>query len=58
MYFNYNRLLNIMIVAILSLIIIVTLLFFIKVSKKPHPYKEGVDIFDTYAPYNPWSKAR
>jgi hypothetical protein len=47
-----------MIVAILSLIIIVTLLFFIKVSKKPHPYKEGVDIFDTYAPYNPWSKAR
>lgn len=58
MYLNYNKLLNIMIIAILSLMVMITLLFFIKTSKKPHPYKEGADIFDTYSPYDPWSKAR
>jgi len=58
MYLNYNKLLNVMIIAILSLIVIIMLLFFIKTSNKPHPYKEGVDIFDTYAPYIPWSRAR
>ena len=58
MYLNYNKLLNVMIIAILSLLVMITLLFFIKISKKPHPYNGGVDIFDTYAPYNPWSKAR
>ena len=58
MYINYNKMLNFMIIAILSLIIIIMFLFFIKTSKKPHPYNEGANIFDTYAPYNPWSKAR
>jgi len=58
MYLNYNKLLNIMIVAILSLIVMTTLLFFMKFAKKPHPYNEGVDIIDSYAPYNSWSKAR
>lgn len=57
MYLNYNKLMNIMIVAILSLIVMITLLIFIKVAKKPHPYNEGVDINDTYAPYVPWNKA-
>lgn len=58
MYFNYNKLLNIMIIAILSLIVMITLLLFMKIAKKPHPYHGGADISDTYAPYNPWSKAR
>jgi len=58
MYLNYNKLLNIMIVAILSLIVMVTLLLFMKVAKRPHPYHEGADMTDTYAPYNPWTRAR
>lgn len=58
MYFNENKLLNIMIVAILSLMVMITLLFFMKIAKKPHPYSDGADIVDTYAPYNPWNKAR
>jgi len=58
MYLNYNKFLNIMIVAILSLIVMITLLIFIKVAKNPHPYNDGADIVDTYAPYKPWSKAR
>ncbi len=58
MYLNYNKLLNIMIVAILSLIVMITLLLFMKAVKKPHPYNEGADIEDTYAPYNSWNKAR
>lgn len=55
---NYNKLLNIIFVAILSLIVIITLLLFMKIAKKPHPYHEGADIIDTYAPYSPWNKAR
>ncbi len=58
MYLNYNKLLNIMIVAILSLIVVITLLLFMKVSKQPHPFNDGADIEDTYTPYNAWSKAR
>ena len=58
MYLNYNKLLNIMIVAILSLLVMITLLLFTKVAKKPHTYNDGADIIDTYAPYNPWNKAR
>jgi len=57
MYLNYNKLLNIMIIAILALLVMITLLLFSKVAKKPHPYQEGADIIDTYAPYNPWNKA-
>jgi len=58
MYLNYNKIMNIMIVAILSLLVMITLLLFIKIAKTPHPYNEGADIKDTYAPYNSWSKAR
>lgn len=58
MYFNYNKLMNIMIVAILSLIVMITLLLFMKIAKNPHPYSEGANINDTYAPYSPWHKAR
>jgi len=58
MYLNYNKFLNIMIVAILSLIVMITLLRFMKIAKSPLPYHGGADMTDTYAPYNPWSKAR
>ncbi len=58
MYLNYNKLLNIMIVAILSLIVMITLLLFMKIAKKQHPFNQGADIVDTYAPYTPWNKAR
>lgn len=58
MYLNYNKFLNIMIVAILSLIVMIILLLFMKIAKTPHPYNGGADIVDTYAPYTPWSKAR
>ena len=58
MYINYNKFLNLMIIAILSLLVMIILLLFTKVAKKPHPYNEGTDIIDSYAPYNPWNKAR
>lgn len=47
-----------MIVAIISLAVMITLLVFIKMTKKPHPYSDGVDISDTYSPYAPWSRAK
>ncbi len=58
MYINYNRLQNIMIFAIISLVVMITLLIFIKIAKKPHPYNDGVDMSDTYSPYSPWSRAK
>jgi hypothetical protein len=58
MYLNYNKLLNILIVAILSLIVMITLLLFMKIAKKPHLFHDGADIEDTYTPYNSWRKVR
>lgn len=57
MYLNNNKYLNVMILGIITLIVIITLLIFVKVVKNPHPYKDGADITDTYAPYIPWNKA-
>lgn len=58
MYPDMNKILNILVIAILSMIVLITLLFFIRVSDKAHPYINGVDIRDSYAPYNPWEKAK
>jgi len=57
MYSDMNKILNILVIAILSMIVLISLLFFIRVSDKTHPYINGADISDTYAPYNPWNKA-
>jgi len=58
MYLDYNKLMNVMIAAVLSLIVMITLIFFIKIAKAPHPYNNGADIEDTYSPYTSWKKAR
>jgi len=58
MYSDMNKILNILVIAILSMIVLISLLFFIRVSDKSHPYMNGVDIRDTYSPYNPWNKAK
>jgi len=58
MYLESNKILNILVVAILIMIVMISLLFFIKVSDKTHPYINGADINDTYAPYYPWSRAK
>jgi hypothetical protein len=47
-----------LVIAILSMIVLISLLFFIRVSDKSHPYMNGADIRDSYAPYNPWNKAK
>ena len=57
MYLNYNKLMNILIVAVISLAVMVTLLFFMQIAKKPHPYHDGADIEDSYFPYTSWKKA-
>lgn len=58
MYFDINKMLNILIIAMLSLVAIITLLFFLKISDKSHPYYQGVDIKDIYQPYQSWSRLR
>ncbi len=58
MYSDMNKILNMLVIAILSMIVLISLLFFIRVSDKSHPYMNGADIRDTYAPYNPWNKAK
>ncbi|HOP64004.1 MAG TPA: hypothetical protein PK358_11980 [Spirochaetota bacterium] len=58
MYPDMNKILNMLVIAILSLIVVITLLFFVKISDKSHPYLEGTDIEDTYAPYFPWNRAK
>jgi len=57
MYLNYNKLMNVLIISIISLMVLITLLLFTKISKKPHPYYDGADIRNSYAPYTPWEKA-
>ncbi len=58
MYFNIGKTMNILIVAALTLVILIVLVFFAKVSKTSNPYKNAADINDTYAPYQPWSRLR
>lgn len=58
MYSDMNKILNILVIAILTMIVLISLLFFIRVSDKSHPYYNGADIRDSYAPYNPWNKAK
>lgn len=58
MYLDTNKILNILVIAILSMIVLISLLFFIKISDRSHPYINGTDIKDTYAPYIPWNKAK
>lgn len=56
MYPDMNKILNLLVIAILSMIVLISLLFFIRLSDKSHPYVNGADIRDTYAPYNPWNR--
>ncbi|HOK02431.1 MAG TPA: hypothetical protein PKX79_07750 [Spirochaetota bacterium] len=53
MTINLNKIINIMIIAILTLIVIIYILFFIKISSASHPYLKGVDIEKNY-PYSRW----
>ena len=58
MNFNLSKTMNILIVAALTLVILIVLVFFARISKTSNPYKEKADIRDTYAPYQPWERMR
>jgi len=58
MYFNINKAMNILIIAALTLVLLITLILFVKISDKTNRYKAGTDMNDTYDPYLPWEKAR
>ena len=53
-----DRLLNVFFIMIMSAVIVTTMLLFIRISDKSHPYIQGFNINDTYAPYSSWEKAR
>lgn len=57
MSFDLNRILNMLIISIMSLIIIITLIIILKIAGSRNPYQEGVNIHDTYAPFSSWEKA-
>ena len=58
MYFNISKTMNILMIAALSLVILIALILFIKISDRSNKYNMGADIHDTYDPYNSWGKAR
>lgn len=58
MNFNINKTMNILIVAALTLVILVALAFFAKITNTVNPYREAADMNDPYAPYQPWERAR
>ncbi len=57
MFINLNRILNIMIIAMLALMLVLALIFFIKLPWREHSYQGGVDINDNYDPYGKWQKS-
>lgn len=57
MDFNISKTLNILIVAALTLVILIVLVFFAKITDTSNPYRKTADMEDTYAPYQPWDKA-
>ncbi len=58
MYFNISKTMNIMIVAALTLVILLVLVFFAKVTDISNPYRKAADMNDSYAPYQPWARVR
>lgn len=58
MYFNISRTMNILIVAALTLVILIVLVFLAKITDTSNPYREAADMNDTYAPYQPWDRLR
>jgi hypothetical protein len=49
---------NILIVAALTLVILIVLVFLAKITDTSNPYREAADMNDTYAPYQPWGRLR
>lgn len=58
MYFNISKTMNILIVAALTLVILIVLVFFAKITDTSNPYRKAADMDDTYAPYHPWDRVR
>jgi len=56
MSFDLNRILNLILITIMSLIIIITLIIILKIADSGNPYSKGVNIYDTYAPFSSWEK--
>lgn len=58
MNLNISKTMNILIVAALTLVILIVLVFFAKITETSNPYRKAADMNDTYAPYQPWDKVR
>ena len=58
MYFDSYKILNILMAAIMVMIVLISLLFFARLSDRSHPYINGADIQDTYDPYKPWERLK
>ena len=57
MSFDLNRIINLLILSILSFIFIIILILILKIADTRNPYMNGININDTYAPYSIWEKA-
>jgi len=58
MSFDLNRIINLLILSIMSFIFIIILILILKIADTGNPYMNGTNIDDTYAPYSNWEKAR
>jgi len=58
MSFDLNRIMNLLIISIMSIIFIIILIMVLKIADSGNPYMNGINIKDSYAPYSTWEKAR
>lgn len=57
MSLDFNRIMNLLILSILSFIFIIILILILKIADSRNPYMNGININDSYAPYSTWEKA-
>lgn len=55
---NISKTMNILIVAAMTLVILIVLVFFAKITNTSNPYRQAADMNDPYAPYQSWEKVR
>lgn len=58
MSFDLNRIMNMLLLSILSLLFMIILILILKIADSRNPYMNGININDTYAPYSTWEKVR
>ena len=58
MYFDISKTMNFLIVAVLTLVILIVLVFLAKITDTSNPYRKAADMDDTYAPCHQWERVR